>query len=64
MAWLRWEAVDRDSDRSDDERTVNFTDDDQPVLPDQTRDDTDRGWGEESSDNERRLIDERPPHWE
>jgi hypothetical protein len=56
--------VDRDSDRSDDERTVNLADDDQPVLPDQTRDDTDRGWGEESSDNDRRLLDERPPHWE
>lgn len=38
--------------------------DDQQVLPDQTRDDTDRGWGEQSSSNDSRLLDERPPHWE
>jgi hypothetical protein len=56
--------VDRDSDRGDDERPVVFSDDDQPVLPDQTRDDTDRGWGEDYSGNDRRLLDERPPHWE
>jgi hypothetical protein len=38
----------------------------EPVLPDQTADDTDVGWGDASSDDEhddvRRLIDELPPH--
>jgi hypothetical protein len=38
--------------------------DDEPVLPDQTRDDTDAGWGEQSdpTDDVRRFLDERPPH--
>jgi hypothetical protein len=55
---------DRQVGSADDERTVVFSDDDQPVLPDQTRDDTDRGWGEDYSGNDRRLLDERPPHWD
>lgn len=40
------------------------------VLPEQTSDDTDRGWGErpdELSDDDlsddERLIREKPPHW-
>ena len=40
-------------------------DDGDEVLPEQTSDDTDRGWGEnddELSDDER-LIREKPPHW-
>ena len=40
-------------------------DGDDEVLPEQTSDDTDRGWGEhddELSDDER-LIREKPPHW-
>lgn len=45
-------------------REAIFADDDQPVLPDQTRDDTDRGWGEGAGSNDQRLLDERPPHWE
>ena len=32
-------------------------------LPDQTSDDTDRGWGERASDNDERLLADRPPHW-
>jgi len=39
-------------------------DDTEPVLPDQTRDDTDRDWGEQSEDNDERLKRERPPHWD
>lgn len=35
---------------------------DDPVLPDQTVDDTDAGWGESSDDDDRRLLDELPPH--
>ncbi|MGI5213273.1 hypothetical protein [Plantactinospora sp. CA-290183] len=34
------------------------------VLPDQSVDDTDRGWGEHSRSNDERLLAERPPHWE
>jgi hypothetical protein len=48
----------------DDDREV-VLDDDIPVLPDQTSDDTDTGWGEwrgEESDDDRLLAD-RPPHW-
>jgi hypothetical protein len=58
--------VDADAGRpaTDEDRTVVFADDDLPVLPDQTRDDTDRGWGEDHQGNDRRLLDERPPHWE
>jgi hypothetical protein len=48
----------------DDERPVDFTDDELHVLPDQTRDDTDSGWGEwRGSDEDARLLEERPPHW-
>lgn len=48
----------------DDDREVAF-DDEIPVLPDQTSDDTDIGWGEwrgGGSDDDR-LIEDRPPHW-
>ncbi len=50
----------------DDDREVAFVDDDDlPILPDQTRDDTDEGWGERgrSRDDDRRLIEDVPPHW-
>ncbi len=40
--------------------------DDRPVLPDQTDDDTDIGWGEHPNDTDgddtQRLLDEKPPH--
>jgi hypothetical protein len=45
---------------SDEEREVAF---DEDALPDQTRDDTDRGWGERPSSNDDRLLEDRPPHW-
>jgi hypothetical protein len=47
----------------DEEREVVLDEDDRPVLPDQTRDDTDQGWGERPYGNDDRLLDERPPHW-
>jgi hypothetical protein len=50
----------------DDERPVDLDPDDPPVLPDQTVDDTDHGWGEwsgRSSSNDDRLLEDRPPHW-
>jgi hypothetical protein len=40
---------------------------DDEVLPEQTSDDTDRGWGEhpgsDDTDDDERLIREKPPHW-
>ena len=42
-------------------------DDDREVLPEQTSDDTDRGWGEhaeaDSDADIERLTREKPPHW-
>lgn len=46
-----------------DDRLVDLTDD-YRVLPDQTVDDTDRGWGERAVSNDDRLLAERPPHWD
>ena len=49
---------------SDDDRVVDLADDDAPLLPEQTRDDTDRGWGESVPSNDDLLLGERPPHWD
>ena len=49
---------------TDDQRLVDLTDDDPAVLPEQTADDTDRGWGEYSAGNDDWLLDQRPPHWD
>jgi hypothetical protein len=48
----------------DDERPVELLDDDFDVLPDQTQDDSDIGWGDppRSADDDR-LLEDRPPHW-
>ena len=39
---------------------------DDAVLPEQTSDDTDRGWGErpsgDSASDLKRFLDEKPPH--
>lgn len=59
---------------SDDDRAVEMGDEDYSVLPDQTSDDTDLGWGEAPprraqagrtrlSARDIQLLDERPPHW-
>ncbi|MEV6526984.1 hypothetical protein AB0M43_34150 [Longispora sp. NPDC051575] len=50
----------------DEEREVDLTDDDAPLLPEQTSDDTASGWGERSDrdSNDDRLIQDRPPHWD
>lgn len=48
----------------DDERTVDLSDDDFDVLPDQTRDESDIGWGGyPDADDDAHLLEERPPHW-
>ncbi len=46
--------------------TQGYDDRDDEVLPDQTSDDTDRGWGERPDDtdaDDERLLREKPPHW-
>ena len=52
------------TDRGDDGRAVEFDVEDAPLLPEQTGDDTDRGWGDWSWSNDDRLIGDRPPHWD
>jgi hypothetical protein len=54
----------REGNRYDDSRGRGTRDDDGPVLPQQTRDDDPREWGEErggDSDDER-ILREVPPH--
>ena len=48
---------------SDGDREVDFESEEAPLLPDQTRDDTGRGWGETDASNDDRLLEDRPPHW-
>jgi hypothetical protein len=49
----------------DDERPVELADDDLVILPDQTSDESELGWGGYSSndDDDARLLEDRPPHW-
>ncbi|MCW2918624.1 MAG: hypothetical protein JWN52_6692 [Actinomycetia bacterium] len=49
----------------DDDRQVDLADDGElEILPDQTRDDTDMGWGEWSeADDDARFLEDKPPHW-
>lgn len=47
----------------DDDREVVLADE-LVILPDQTVDDTDAGWGERPAPNDGRLLADRPPHWD
>ena len=51
---------------TDEDREVGFGDftDELVILPDVTTDDTDAGWGEQRSNNDDRLLADRPPHWD
>jgi len=51
---------------TDEDREVGFGDftDELVILPDETTDDTDAGWGEQRSGNDDRLLADRPPHWD
>ena len=49
--------------REDGDREVVLVDE-LEILPDQTVDDTDRGWGEPAARSDDWLLAERPPHWE
>ncbi|WP_320065703.1 hypothetical protein [Micromonospora sp. RTGN7] len=55
-------SIDPGPQARDDDRAVDLSDD-FVVLPEQTADDTDRGWGERSGGNDDWLLAERPPHW-
>jgi hypothetical protein len=59
-----WAVTVHPDDHPDDLRPVDLFDEGLPVLPDQTSDDTDLGWGDwRSGDSDSRYLDERPPHW-
>jgi hypothetical protein len=47
---------------ADDRREVALVEE-LEILPDQTTDDTDAGWGERGRSNDDHLLAERPPHW-
>ena len=36
----------------------------EPLLPEQSREDTDAGWGEYAGPPDDRLYRDRPPHWD
>ena len=36
----------------------------EPALPEQSREDTDAGWGEYPEPADDRLYRDRPPHWD
>jgi hypothetical protein len=38
--------------------------DDKPVLPAQSSEDTDVGWGDYVQQDDDRLLADRPPHWD
>jgi hypothetical protein len=60
---LAVDILDEPDHDHDAEREVDFESEEAALLPDQTRDDTERGWGERDSSNDERLLDDRPPHW-
>jgi hypothetical protein len=49
---------------TDGDRLVDFADDDLPILPESTRDDTDEGWGERVDRRDDWIREQRPPHWD
>jgi hypothetical protein len=57
------DILDEPEHDSDGERTVDFDSEEAPLLPEQTREDTERGWGDSDDTNDDRLYDDRPPHW-
>ena len=56
-------SADRAIPRTDADRVVDLSDEG-PLLPEQTSDDTDRGWGDQRGSNDAWLLAERPPHWD
>jgi hypothetical protein len=60
----RTRRLSTDRDRYVDGDRIVELDDDGPVLPESTVDDTDAGWGERPSVDDDWLRDQRPPHWD
>ena len=59
------DILDQPEHDADGERTVDFdVDEAPPVLPEQTLEDTERGWGALAATNDDRLLEDRPPHWD
>jgi hypothetical protein len=58
------DIMDEPERASDSDRTVDFESEEAPLLAEQTRDDTERGWGRSDDSNDDRLLEERPPHWD
>jgi hypothetical protein len=58
------DILDQPEHDADAERTVDFESEEAPLLPEQTRDDTERGWGYTDFSNDDRLLEDRPPHWD
>ena len=56
--------MDQPEHDSDGDRTVDFESEEAPLLAEQTRDDTERGWGQRDDGNDERLLEDRPPHWD
>lgn len=48
---------------SEDDRVVQLEPEETPILPDRPVDETDLGWNEESTSNDTRILEDRPPHW-
>jgi hypothetical protein len=57
------DRIDEPGHDADADRTVDFDSEEAPLLPEQTRDDTERGWGLPDGSNDDRLLEDRPPHW-
>jgi hypothetical protein len=61
---LSVDILDEPERDADAERMVDLEPEEAPLLPEQTRDDTERGWGEQDDSNDDRLLEDRPPHWD
>ncbi|NUT33160.1 MAG: hypothetical protein HOV79_08810 [Hamadaea sp.] len=48
---------------TEDDRVVQLEPEETPILPDRPVDETGLGWNEESTSNDTRLLEDRPPHW-
>jgi hypothetical protein len=59
------ERPDDDARVADDTPTTPARTESAPLLPTQSREDTDAGWGEyRERDDDDRLLRDRPPHWD
>ena len=58
-------SPDTEPKQPDDDAHVDAGNAPTPILPTQSREDTDAGWGEyRERDDDDRLLRDRPPHWD